>query len=864
MTKAYLVNHTHWDREWYFTDIDAQVLADYLFTEALNELQKQPDLNFTLDGQSSIVDEYLITHPEKLIEIKQLVKENRLFVGPWYTQTDAVNIDAESFLHNAIVGITDTKKKYGNPMMIGYLPDTFGFNANLPALMEHIGLKNFIFWRGMNYDAKVKSPYFKWVAPGGQSITAINLPPTGYSAAVITDQTKENLKKYVNERLDKTIEFVHNIRGDDIALMPVGMDQVNIVKDSSKTLKEINDLSENENIISDYPSFCESLKSVKLPVYSGELRDPVYARVHKTIGSVRSDQKLKSAHLEQVLLKRIEPLMVIAKKNNISISTSLLIQAWKLLFENQAHDSMGGSVTDNVAIDIDHRYKQAFELCDSIENLIKNKLSESMSLNDHDLLLINTSTSKFNGLKKFQIVSSTPAVNFEGIEKAILVNKKKFKARNHILVQTDEGAKFITEPAYYKLNYDALVELPALGYKVFHFKESNESDELVKSNINNISNNDVVVCLDDGDVVIKTKSNQNYRVCLVDEGNDGDTYDYSPLPDDKEVELKFDKCEFQSSSILSRAIFEGKNDLPVDLMDRKKRSTTLKAVNYKLIVELNQSSPLVNVDIEIDNNINSHRMRLKIKHNLNTSDTLAQIQGAFWNNKNHPIPSDWKDNYVEKPVNIFSFNKSVTVNNGLSAMSVITNDAREYESTNEAIYLTLFASTGELGKPNLAWRPGRASGDTTNQGHIMMKTPLAQTKGLLKFNIGLLFLEKFSKKDLVKNENVYLTQNIFYQTQQLNRFINRLDNKIWPQKPDEIISKEQSDFELPDDISVSAIYPSFTDDNKFVVRLVNLGESVVSIPDILKSAKQVNALENTIKSRDELEPEHLATFLLDL
>ena len=42
MTKSYLVNHTHWDREWYFTDIDAQVLADYLFTEALDELKKQP------------------------------------------------------------------------------------------------------------------------------------------------------------------------------------------------------------------------------------------------------------------------------------------------------------------------------------------------------------------------------------------------------------------------------------------------------------------------------------------------------------------------------------------------------------------------------------------------------------------------------------------------------------------------------------------------------------------------------------------------------------------------------------------------------------------------------------------------------
>ncbi|WP_338232758.1 alpha-mannosidase [Companilactobacillus muriivasis] len=864
MTKSYLVNHTHWDREWYFTDIDAQVLADYLFTEALDELKKQPDLNFTLDGQSSIVDEYIVTHPERLEQIKELVKENRLFVGPWYTQTDAVNVDAESFLRNAIVGITDTKRKYGKPMMIGYLPDTFGFSANLPALMDHIGFKNFIFWRGMNYDTKVKSPYFKWVAPGGQSITAINLPPTGYSAAVITDKTKEDLKKYVSERLDRTIDFVHNIRNDNISLMPVGMDQVNIVKNSEATLSQINKLSDNENVISNYPEFCKALENVKLPTYSGELRDPVYARVHRTISSVRSDQKLKSSHLEQMLLRRIEPLMVIAKKNNISVSTSLLIQAWKLLFENQAHDSMGGSVTDNVAIDIDHRYKQAFELCESIENLIKNKLAESMQLTDHELLLVNANTSKFEGRTKFQVISATPSVSFDGIDKVTLIDKKQFKARENILVQTDEGPKFITEPAYYELNYEALVKLPALGYKVFKFNESSQNDELLENSREDISNNDIKISLDKGDVLVRTNDNHDYRICLVDSGNDGDTYDYSPLPEDKEIELKFDKSTYKTSKVISRAIFEGKANLPVGLQDRERRSSELKNITYKLIVDLDQTTSLVNIVVEINNDIDSHRMRLKVKHRLNTSDTLAQIQDAFLENKNQIIPSDWKNHYVEKPVNIFSFNKSVTVKNDNYSMSIITNDAREYEAEDDAIYLTLFASTGELGKPDLAWRPGRASGDTTNQGHIMMSTPLAQTRGDLEFKFGILLEKQFSRSKLARVESEYLTQSVYYQTQQLNRFINRLDNKIWPQEADRIIPKEQSNIELPNNVSTSAVYPSFVHEGKMVIRLVNLGESVEKVPDVLKSAQQVNALEEPVKNEKEIGPEHLVSFFLDL
>ncbi|MCT7707264.1 MAG: alpha-mannosidase, partial [Lactobacillus iners] len=89
MVKAYLVNHTHWDREWYFTTQDAQVLSDQLFTQVLDELESHPEANFTLDGQMSIIDEYVEIHPEAKERIHDLVERGQLFIGPWYTQTDA-------------------------------------------------------------------------------------------------------------------------------------------------------------------------------------------------------------------------------------------------------------------------------------------------------------------------------------------------------------------------------------------------------------------------------------------------------------------------------------------------------------------------------------------------------------------------------------------------------------------------------------------------------------------------------------------------------------------------------------------------------------------------------------------------------
>ena len=33
MVNAHIIQHTHWDREWYFTNEDAIVLSDQVFTE---------------------------------------------------------------------------------------------------------------------------------------------------------------------------------------------------------------------------------------------------------------------------------------------------------------------------------------------------------------------------------------------------------------------------------------------------------------------------------------------------------------------------------------------------------------------------------------------------------------------------------------------------------------------------------------------------------------------------------------------------------------------------------------------------------------------------------------------------------------
>lgn len=67
-----------------------------------------------------------------------------------------------------------------------------------------------------------------------------------------------------------------------------------------QVVEKLNKYSKFHNIISDYPSYVEVIRNKKeLPEYKGELRQPVYSRVHRSIGSVRTKMKIENFKLEQ-------------------------------------------------------------------------------------------------------------------------------------------------------------------------------------------------------------------------------------------------------------------------------------------------------------------------------------------------------------------------------------------------------------------------------------------------------------------------------------------------------------------------------------------------------------------------------------
>ncbi|MCW8926173.1 MAG: hypothetical protein OQJ84_07955, partial [Xanthomonadales bacterium] len=165
--RVILVPHTHWDREWYFTTRQSKVLLLESLAVVLDELEAGRLPVFVLDGQTSLLEDYLQNAPYERERIARLVSGGKLKIGPWYSQTDQCVVGAESIVRNLLYGIRDCRE-FGGHMEIGYVPDSFGQTEQLPQILAGFGLKRCVFWRGW-WEGIHEATEFEWASRDGSA-----------------------------------------------------------------------------------------------------------------------------------------------------------------------------------------------------------------------------------------------------------------------------------------------------------------------------------------------------------------------------------------------------------------------------------------------------------------------------------------------------------------------------------------------------------------------------------------------------------------------------------------------------------------------------------------------------------------------
>lgn len=772
MKKIHVVAHTHWDREWYFSDNEAFIQFSYHMDEVIYALENGELDYYYLDGQLSILDDYLKVYPNQETKIKELVEGNKLFIGPWYTQMDEFVVAGESVVKNLQIGI-DMSKRLGGHTALGYLPDSFGQGKDMPKIYNGFGIEDAVFWRGMPNEV-TKSREFYWTAEDGSKVLTINIR-NGYYAGVALVEGEIYQKKAI-------LDIVSEDSATTNITLPVGGDQRAVDRNLKAIIEEANKEFAEEYQIeeSNYPHIFNLLKkeATDLPTVQGEFMSGSVSKIHRSIYSSRYDLKKINDTIENRLIFQLEPLMLMADDLGIPFKRELMDYTWKLILKNHAHDSIGGCNTDKTNEMIMARYKEADQLSYSTVDYLVRKIAESIEgIQENDLVLFNTLPYRRTEPYTLEVSTKKTTIKlFDDQRHEIpfqLISTEKVYAGEVRRSESDyDEAKY-----YYIHKISFINELPALSYQIVSVEEQDESatqEKPVALEETTIENAAYKITFSNGQFSILAKEQGiTYKNCLhVEEsGDEGDTYDYSPAYFDSIHHLFFETAEvaIQSGKFLSTMSVTGSWFVPKDLAARKAQKVDTE-IEYTLTLSLKNDSKRVDMKLSLNNQALDHRMRLVVKTPVKSQVSYADtLFGIVERNNHDPHIHDWRElGWKEEPTEIYPMIHYANTHDLETSWTVMSKGIKEYQVIDSDMYITLFRGVGFLGRPELLRRPGDASG---NQFRYI-PTPDSQLLGTLEMELSLIIATDYNPAKIQREYQMYSVDAPYYQVQTLNRFTN--------------------------------------------------------------------------------------------
>ena len=749
-------------------------------------------------------------------------------------------------------------ESFGKYMNVGYVPDSFGQSGNMPQIYRQFGIEDTLFWRGVS-DDMVKHTDYNWRGDDGSVVFTTQIPFGYYIGGNIPEEPEENEEFWQKECLEKA----GGRSATRHIYFPNGFDQAPVRTNLPQLVKERNEKDpENEYVISCIEDYIKDVKSEnpELEEVQGELVIAKHMRIHKSIFSSRSDLKVMNTQIQNYVTNVMEPLLTISYNLGNEYPHEAVAEIWKLLFENAAHDSIGSCISDTANEDVYVRYKQARDIAVNLVELHSRLIATNVK-NDADMTFtaINTLPQK----RKDTVIVKTyvPGGKFAIIdEKGNDVDYTIIKSRDltdYVLSQTimlDPSRKFYVPDQVLEVTMAIKAnDVPALGYVQYSIDTQKDSHKETADKKVLENKYYTIEVEENGSLTIVDKANNvtyKNQGILVENGDDGDSFNYSPPRKDMEVFSNESKCtvKISGSDIYDQAEIHFDMVVPADLDERAEGKVSVTML-VDMTVALRKDSKVIDFNVKVDNKGLSHRlcvlfdsqivsafnyadqqfglikrpnyyekeMKLYMESMNNKTEKKAGIQElANWANDQ----STWQ----EPPISIEPTQSYVSLTDGKTGIAVIPQGVREYEVLDDSkIRLTLFRTYGFMGKENLIYRPGRASGER------IIETPAAQLLKEMEFNFGFTsYAGDINDSDIDTLAKQYNTNlEVYTYAEFLNGRLIFSQREIEGQN-----AKIHSLFETEGNLVVSAVKKAEEDDG-YIIRLYN-GKDHKDLDDKIK------------------------------
>ncbi len=489
----YFLSNAHIDAEWLWRETEAIEVCNRTFSSTLKLMDKKEDLTF-IQSSAAYYEWMEKKHPKIFSKIQNKVNQGQWeIVGGMWVEPDCNLPSGEAWTKQFFYAQKYFKSKFGKKVKVGFNPDSFGYNWNLPQFLVNAGIDTFVTQK-INWNDTNIFPHrlFWWESPDGSRV--LTYFPTDYMNKIDNPfEMIDFIRQFEANTGFKEVLFFFGI-GDHGG------------GPSWKMLKRIDNLKKTWvfpkiefTTLENYFNIIKKNDISNIPVWKDEL----YMEFHRATYTTQAKTK-KWNRDSETLLSNADKLSVFA---NI-YEQSKLEKAWKNILFNQFHDILPGTSIPSVLPDVYEKYEKVDQLGKYVLNKSFVKISKSINTNalpeGKPIVLFNTLSWERTEIVKYKLVEGDNNLygifDETGIEIPSQINKLD-ELSNEILFKA---------------------KVPEMGYKVYGIKKQDHTKfrTTFKNKNNIIQNKYFKIEIDKQNGWIKQITDkQNNKNILSDYGN---------------------------------------------------------------------------------------------------------------------------------------------------------------------------------------------------------------------------------------------------------------------------------------------------------------------------------------------------------
>jgi alpha-mannosidase len=335
-----IIGNSHIDMAWLWPETETVEVVRNTFSSVLDLMREYPDFKFTMSSARTY--EWMEEkYPDLFQEIEQRVKEGRWeIVGGMWVEPDLNMPTGESLTRQILVGKRYFQKKFGLDTKIGWNPDSFGYNAQLPQIYKRSGMDYFVTQKLLWAHEFTVFPYklFWWEAPDGSRL--LTYFPHDYAGGIEAESLATDLSIWApaiyGPKPTVPVETMHLYGVGDHGGGPT-----RAMLDNALRLRSPNSVFPSLQFSSATDFFSDlekKLRSLDIPVWKDEL----YFQYHRGVLTTQAETKLRIRRSEETLLDA-EKFSSLATLYGRPYPQAEMEYAWKRLLFDHFHDIMPGS-----------------------------------------------------------------------------------------------------------------------------------------------------------------------------------------------------------------------------------------------------------------------------------------------------------------------------------------------------------------------------------------------------------------------------------------------------------------------------------------------------------------------------------------